>query len=424
MLFWESGSLRGIQVEERRDRSLEFKCLPYSESIAIVGGGPAGALAAAAMARAGRDVVVFDEKLAWEKPCGGGITYKALVEWPFLRDAQVERNWVTDCELISPSGGRVSFHLSQPIAIFSRCVLNGLLLEQAEQAGAKIVRSHVLGLERGAGGWRMHTSTGCWDAGYAVIAAGARNRFRAQLSKPLAGDDLMITAGYYIPGKSQLMQIQFLAGLHGYLWIFPRADHFSAGICGKLNGQSAADLRRLLEKWLEESGLKFAGAKFFSHVLPSPRAATLRDTPVSGNGWALIGDAAGFVDPITGEGMYYALRSAELLSQALLAEQPGSYPERLRKDFLPELQIAARVADRFYGGRWMGQTVIERMVQFTRHSSSFRDLMCDLFAGTQGYVDLRRRLYRSLPAMLAESLVSALRLPSSGPGLQTGSPLQ
>ncbi|MBZ5705593.1 MAG: NAD(P)/FAD-dependent oxidoreductase [Acidobacteriia bacterium] len=397
--------------------------MPDSKPIAVVGGGPAGALAAATLARAGLAVVVFDEKLAWEKPCGGGITHKALVAWPFLRDTQVERNWVSDCELISPSGRRVSFHLSQPIAVFSRCVLNGLLQQKAEEAGAKIVRDHVLGLERSAGRWQVQTSTGRWDAAYVVIAAGARNRFRTQFSKPFAGDDLMITAGYYIPGHSQLMQIQFLAGLHGYLWIFPRADHFSAGICGKLKDQSAAELRRLLEQWLEKSGLRFANAKFFSHVLPSLRAATLRDTPVCGEGWALIGDAAGFVDPITGEGLYYAMRSAELLSQALLAEQPVRYAELLRKDFLPELQIAARVADRFYSGRWMGQTVIERMVQFTAKSPSFRQLMCDLFAGTQGYVDLRRRLYRSLPAILAESLASALRLPSGGAGLETGPPL-
>jgi flavin-dependent dehydrogenase len=398
--------------------------LPDSKPIAIVGGGPAGAMAAAILARAGRAVVVFDEKLAWEKPCGGGITHKALAEWPFLCDAPVERNWVNDCELISPSGRRVCFHLSQPIAIFSRCVLNGLVLQKAEEAGAEIIRDHVLGLERAARHWQVLTKTGCREAAYVVIAAGARNRFRAQFSRPFAGDDLMITAGYYIPGQSQLMQIQFLAGLHGYLWIFPRANHFSTGICGKVNGQSAAELRRLLEKWLEQSGLEFANARFFSHVLPSLRAATLRDTPVSGDGWALIGDAAGFVDPITGEGLYYAMRSAELLSQALLAEQPESYPELLRGDFLPELQIAARVADRFYSGRWMGQTVIERMVQFTRHSPSFRDLMCDLFAGTQGYLDLRRRLYRSLPAMLAESLASALRLPPSEGGLETGSPIQ
>jgi geranylgeranyl reductase family protein len=397
--------------------------LPYPEPIAIIGGGPAGALAAANLARAGLEVIVFDEKLAWEKPCGGGITHKALVEWPFLCDAQVERNWVSDCELISPSERRVSFHLDHPIAIFSRCVLNGLLLQKAREAGAKIVHDHVPGLERVAGRWQVQASTTRWDAAYVVIAAGARNHFRRQFSRPFASDDLMVTAGYYIPGQSQLMQIQFLAGLHGYIWIFPRADHFSVGICGKLSGQSTVELRRLLEEWMDKSGLKFANTRFFSHILPSLRAATLRDAAVSGEGWALIGDAAGFVDPITGEGLYYAMRSAELLSRALLAEQPESYSELLRNDFLPELQIAARVADRFYSGRWMGQAVIERMVQFTAHSPSFRGLMCDLFAGTQGYVDLRRRLYRSLPAMLAESLASALRLPGSEPGLETGTPL-
>jgi flavin-dependent dehydrogenase len=367
--------------------------------------------------------VVFDEKLAWEKPCGGGITHKALIAWPFLGDAPVERNWVRDCELISPSGRRAGFHLEQPIAIFSRCVLNGLLLQKAGDAGAEIIRDRVVGLERRHGGWNVQTRNGVREASYVVIAAGARNRLRAQLSTPFAGDDLMVTAGYYIPGRSQLMQVQFLLGLHGYLWIFPRADHFSAGICGKLKGQSAGQLRRLLEQWLDASGLSYANAQFFSHVLPSLRCPTLREQAVCGDGWALIGDAAGFVDPITGEGLYYAMRSAELLAQALLAQRPESYPRLLRKDFLPELEVAARVADRFYGGRWMGQAVIERMVQFTRHSPSFRQLICDLFAGTQGYVDLRRRLYRSLPAMLAESLASALRLPPSKPGLEAGSPL-
>jgi flavin-dependent dehydrogenase len=224
----------------------------------------------------------------------------------------------------------------------------------------------------------------------------------------------MITAGYYIPGRSHLMQVQFLSDLHGYFWIFPRADHFSAGICGKMNRQSATVLRRRLEQCLRQLGLEFQGAKFYSHVLPSLRATALRRTAVCGDGWAMVGDAAGFVDPITGEGIFYAMRSAELLSQALLAGQPQSYPMLLREDFLPELEMAARVADRFYDGSWMGQSVIERMVQFTANSSSFRELMCDLFAGTQGYQDLRRRLYSTLPAMLAESLANVLRLPFSG----------
>ncbi|MBO0910393.1 MAG: NAD(P)-binding protein, partial [Acidobacteria bacterium] len=74
------------------------------ERTAVVGGGPAGALVAAALARGGREVLLFDEKLAWEKPCGGGLTGKALARWPFLGEAGVERNWIDRCELVAPSG--------------------------------------------------------------------------------------------------------------------------------------------------------------------------------------------------------------------------------------------------------------------------------------------------------------------------------
>lgn len=393
-------------------------------AIAIVGGGPAGAVAAAALAQAGRRVILFDEKLAWEKPCGGGVTHKALAHWPFLADANVERNWVSECELIAPSGRRVSFPLEQPIAIFSRCLLNGFLLDRAREAGTEIVRDHVVLIERCGGRWRLQSNRSSWRATYLVIAAGARNSFRKQFSRPFAPEDLMVTAGYYIPGRSQVMQIQFLRDLHGYIWIFPRSDHFSAGICGKMHTRSAAQFRKLLEDALEDLGLDYKRAEFYSHVLPSPQTETLADTVVNGKDWALIGDAAGFVDPITGEGLYYAMRSAELLSQALLADRPEAYRELLRQDFLPELELAAKMASRFYTGRWMGDTVLERTIQFTASSPSFRLLMSDMFAGTQGYRDLRWRLYRTLPRMLAESLANSLSLPGSDREVESESPVE
>lgn len=379
--------------------------------MAIVGGGPAGALAAACLAHGGRKVLLFDEKLAWEKPCGGGVTHKALVHWAFLRDAEVERNWVNECKLVSPSGRQVSFRLGQPIAIFSRRVLNGLILERAGNAGAEIIRDRIVRIERCGKGWRLQASGQSWEAAYVAVATGARNTFRKQFGNAFAPEDLMITAGYYIPARSPVMQIEFLHDLHGYIWIFPRADHFSAGICGKMHARSMAEFRRLLEQALDQLGLDYQGAQFYSHVLPSLRAETFAGAPVEGEGWAVIGDAAGFVDPITGEGLYYAMRSAELLSQALLANRPESYRRLLRQDFLPELELAANMAGRFYTGRWMGESVLERTIQFTSGSASFRLLMSDLFAGTQGYRDLRRRLYRTLPRMLAESLASALSLP-------------
>jgi flavin-dependent dehydrogenase len=374
--------------------------------IAIIGGGPAGALAAEYLARAGREVLLFDEKLAWEKPCGGGLTDKALAHWPFLAEAQVERKWIRNCELIAPSGRKAAFQLDRPIAIFSRLALNGLLLDRARDAGAQILRQRITKIGGSAGDWRLQSSDGNHRADFVVLAAGGRNPFRGQFSQTLGPENFVVAVGFYIPGTSDVAQVRFLKGLHGYLWIFPRSDHFSAGICGRMEGKSTAELRHLLEDSLPEFGLGLEGARFYAHILPCFTAKTLQSTAFSGAGWAMIGDAAGFVDGITGEGLYYALRSAELLSGALLAGAPETYPALVKQDFLPELERASRIAERFYSGDWLGGSVLERMVQLTGRSARFRELMRDLFAGTQEYSDLRKRVKRNLPTIALEALVS------------------
>ncbi len=380
--------------------------------IAVIGGGPAGAMAAAIVGRAGRGVILVDDKLAWEKPCGGGVTHKALEHYPFLAEAQVEYNLVEGCELISPGGLRLWLPLGRRIAIFSRRVLNGLLLERARAAGAELLRDRVLEIEGQPGAWRLRTRTGDIDAAYIIVAAGARNPFRARFAPALAPEDFMATVGYYIPGNNRHMQIRFIAGLHGYIWIFPRCDHLSAGICGQIGAISTSNLRRLLENFLREEGVAFDGAEVFGHLLPALRAASLRDGRFCGEGWAMVGDAAGLVDPITGEGLYYALRSASLLAQALAAGRPAAYAEMLRQDFLPELETAARFSGRFFGGRFLGGAVTERTVQFAVMSRRFRVLLEDLFAGSQGYRGLRRRAYFNVPAALMEAGINRVFRPN------------
>jgi len=391
--------------------------------IAIVGGGPAGALAAALLAAGGSAVRLFDEKLAWEKPCGGGLTHKALQQYPFLAEAGSESNLVEHCVLISPSGQRVHFHMPHPVAIFSRLALNGLMLERARRAGvhalADIHRERVTRIAGTAGDWQLVTPQREYRASYLILAAGARNSFRSQFLSPILPSDLMVTAGHFIPGHGSpgnrsLMQIQFLKGITGYIWVFPRTDHVSAGITGKMGETSTAELRRILEQWLEENGFHLDGARFYSHILPSYRAQTFETLEVCGDGWAMIGDSAGLVDPITGEGLYYALRSAELCARALLAGRPDDYQVLLQDEVLAELKLSARVSERFYGGQVFGASVLEQMVSLTAKSASFRELMSDLFAGIQGYRDLRSRLYRILPAVIAEGLAGTLRLPSNG----------
>lgn len=95
----------------------------------------------------------------------------------------------------------------------------------------------------------------------------------------------------------------------------------------------------------------------------------------------MIGDSAGLVDPITGEGLYYALRSAEMCAGALLAGRPDDYRVLLKEEVLSELKLAARFSQRFYTGHIFGDSVLEKMVSLTAQSASFRELMSDLLPG-------------------------------------------
>ena len=75
------------------------------KTVAVLGGGPAGATAAERLARSGLRTIVLDEKLAWEKPCGGGITYKAYSQYPYLLENDTPKKIVTDTTLAAPKSG-------------------------------------------------------------------------------------------------------------------------------------------------------------------------------------------------------------------------------------------------------------------------------------------------------------------------------
>jgi flavin-dependent dehydrogenase len=115
-----------------------------------------------------------------------------------------------------------------------------------------------------------------------------------------------------------------------------------------------------------------------------------------------VGDAAGLVDPITGEGLYYAIRSADLAARALLSEatevadKVAQYSRLLRRDFGADLEFGSRLAKRVFQGRFLFGAVPSRMVQFTRRSQRFAAVMQDLFAGNQPYLGLKRRLLDNL----------------------------
>lgn len=379
------------------------------KSVAVLGAGPAGAQCAERLAASGLRTILLDEKLAWEKPCGGGVTYKAYDRYPYLFNNHTTKRLVTETHIGAERVSSVKLDLNQPILIYSRLQLNQMLLDRAQASGAQIEKERVTGLTQGSHGWSVETRTGTIETDYVVVATGARNPLR-NFGTAWTPEDTMVALGYYIPVNQEHIDIQFLDRLEGYIWVFPRSGHLSAGICGR--GESAQQLRQRLERYLDEKGIDYRQGELYAHMLPSLSVRHWRTNRVSGPGWMAIGDSAGFVDPITGEGIYYALRSGDLASQVLTAEQfdPASahetYHAKIEDDFLADLAFGASFAQKLYLGRFLFKSIPACIVDYMRRSHKLNALMQDIFSGTQDYLTLRQRLFGHLNGTLNEMLLN------------------
>lgn len=398
---------------------LKFPEVIHLKSVAIVGGGPAGATAVERLLRSRPDlqVSIFEEWLGWEKPCGGGLPYKVLDRYPFLLDA-AEPHFVTrDCEFVAGNGDAARFTMRRPLAVYSRRVLNGLLLERARNAGAEVIADRVIDLQRTHGpighGWELRTRHGSrHTCDHVVIAAGGRTTLRRQLARPFGPEDLLLTFGYYVPGSDDLLRVQFFHGFEGYAWAFPRPDHLSVGIAASARHSSMADLKQRLQGFMDQYGYDSTEAPIFSHVLPVLGRPSWKQMKLAGEGWSLIGDAAGLADPITGEGIYFAMRSGELLAEALAENAPETYPRRIWSDFGSHLAFGALLTHRFYLGNFLGQPSTTRMIQLARRTTAFRHLLQDLIDGLQSYRTLAPRVCWTFMRALGEMATNSFR----GPG--------
>ncbi len=368
-------------------------------------------MAAARLAAAGLDTVILDEKLAWEKPCGGGITYKAYDRYPFLLDNPAPKRMVRETTLSDPRGGSVTMQLTQPLLIYSRFDLNHLLLERAEKSGAQVEKERVTGIERKGAGWLVKTRTGTLDADHLVVATGARNSLR-EVGTEWSAADTMCAIGYWVPGERDRIDIQFFPNFEGYLWVFPRCGHLSVGICG--NGEPTAKMRVRMEQYMADHGISTQGATFYAHTIPALEKSAWRRNRISGEGWMAVGDAAGLVDPVMGEGLYYAIRSGDLAAETILNDgdnlerKPWAYRANLQREFIEDLTFGAGLAQRFFLEQVLYASVPSRMIECMRISPRLMEIVQDLFAGTQGYLDLKKRLLENLNGTMRELLFGSM----------------
>jgi flavin-dependent dehydrogenase len=374
--------------------------------IGIIGARVAGSYAALLLSRLGHEVLLFDDSIEREKPCGGGVTFKALRRMQWFHEHPLPHTEIAAIRLIAHDGYTSDLLLPHPIHVFSRQSLDSSLRQWAVEAGARFRLERVLSIAADKTGWAIETSAGAAEVDFLVGADGANSLVRTTLAGQYASGDLSLALGYVLPGLYDpgTLLISFQEnGFHGYIWSFPRVDHSSVGIFRRLPGAHSSDLRTRVENFIAAHYPDVGSEKrFYAARIPSLSRKSLIGQRVCGPRWALLGDAAGFTDAITAEGIYYALRSAELLADSFRRGDPSSFESAWRSDFRADLESAAAWKDRFYGGMVLFQTFIRRSLQSVRYSPTVCGLLDNLICGNITYKSLFRNLVFRSPSILLQ----------------------
>lgn len=315
----------------------------------VVGAGPAGSSAAYRLAEAGASVLLLDRaSFPRDKPCGGGVTPRALDHVPVSIDPVVE-HVTTAVEL------RLAFRRSAvrgrggPLAYMTqRRRLDQLLAERAAGVGAEFrdgvkasaVEARPDGVVVTAGGERLHAralvgADGVNGLTARALGLGGNRSVGVALEGNVARTSL--DAARY-DGRL-VMELGTVPG--GYGWVFPKGDHVNVGVGG--DEREGPRLRRHLARLCAAHGLRLEDVEDVrGHRLPH-RAA---DSTLARGRGLLVGDAAGLVDPLTGDGMFEAFLSARFAAEAVEAllrgetETLDAYGARLSRRLAPHLWAA------------------------------------------------------------------------------------
>jgi len=400
--------------------------------VIVVGAGPAGAVAALTLARAGMPVTLLDRAVfPRNKPCGGGITMRALARFPWLEPAldSIATHRISRLYLEGPDGHSVTIEADRPAVLMIRRVeFDAMLVQLAVAAGAilvsgvDIVRAKaerdLVSLESRDGrrfdapvviaadgvhsivARRLGLNPG-WPAGAVAVDMMEETPREALEADPAT---LWVAYGYAPPSLAHALTSRCAS--EGYAYIFPKRDHVNVGIGYVLDHFKADvhskpyDLQLEFVDHLRTRGLLSGDSvrrNFTPFIIPvgGPLKRPGRGRVI------LAGDAGGFVNGFTAEGIYYAMATGEIAARTVLRTRPDEVPTRLASRY-------RRGCDREFGGELRDSVLVQRhlfsdrrriarAVAAAARDESVRQLIIDYATGRVSYRALRRRVVARAP---------------------------
>jgi geranylgeranyl reductase family protein len=283
----------------------------------VVGGGPAGSTTAYRLADAGASVLLADKAtFPRDKPCGGGMTLRAVRQCP-VDPSPVVEEWVDQIELRFRYRSSVVHRAAEPVVwMTQRSRLDAFLLDSARERGAEVREGAKVEVGEGntvtVGSERVTAD--------ALVGADGANGITAKAVG--LGQGIVYGVAYEgnvrYPAVSQarysrrlVLELADIPG--GYAWVFPKGDHANVGVGGWQS--EGPNLREHLQRACTAHGLEPDELENLrGHRLPLRSAKTR----IAGERALLVGDAAGLIDPVSGDGMYECFVSSRLAAAAVL----------------------------------------------------------------------------------------------------------
>lgn len=354
--------------------------------VIVVGLGPAGALTAYELSRRGHRVLAIERThLPHDKTCGGGLSVRASKLIPFDFTNEIEQI-VHGITFNFRGEDPFTLESAQPIAyMVARERFDFLLMSKAEEAGAFIVEGlQVLDWREDEEAITVVTDGGEWRCRFLVAADGTDSHVRAKVFPPsrkgaVVGFKSDIPFHNHSEERHGLVQIDLGSAPYGFGWLFPKKDHYDTGVAGLQS--KIKNVPEMYGQFIENQGILKEASGLQVHAYYQ---VPLGSAPLHQDHALWVGDAAGLIDPFSGEGLYYAMQSglvaADVISDALIGnkESLSSYTARMLAEVGDEFRAARRFSGMIYG--WP-----QTSYQFLQNRKWMIELYFEVLRGREQY---------------------------------------